>query len=132
MQSDFRGLLNADYVEALNNCNQLEQQNEVLSSQTYSKRKTSVNIKELFPMPTQNFTHKNMSMNPQNEDTDVDEEVVSLNRNLLASKAFSSLNATLTKISRPMTAYYSTKQGGPISAMSSLPISRLQSAFQRP
>lgn len=76
-----------------------------------------------------------MSMTPQIEDNIeiIDEEVASQNRNHGASRPMSSLNATITRISRPMTAYYNTRQGPPISALSMLPsTSRLQSAVPRP
>lgn len=65
LQRDFRGLLSADFAEAIQNCSLPEAQElgEILSSEGVSKKK-SVNVKELFPLPMHNFSAKTVSIKP--------------------------------------------------------------------
>ena len=65
IQKDFRGLLSADFSEAIQNCSHPEAQElgEILSSEGFSKKKSS-NVKELFPVPMHNFSQKTMSVRP--------------------------------------------------------------------
>ena len=47
LEKDFRGLFNADYQEALQNI-EVDEQNKV---ETFSYKKASTHIKEIFPVP---------------------------------------------------------------------------------
>ncbi len=92
---------------------------EILSSEGFSKKK-SVNVKELFPVPMHNFSQKTVSVRPTQPShefiRDMDDghkEVASQQYIAPVHKPTQSgaLSITSAKVSRPMTAYYSTRLG---------------------
>jgi hypothetical protein len=60
LHSDFRGLISADYEEALANCGEGDKnQNDITILETSilngrGRRKPSTSVKEIFPFPNQN------------------------------------------------------------------------------
>jgi hypothetical protein len=67
VQRDFRGLLSADYTEAIKNSNLADvvEMGDIMASEgPFSKKVSTVNVKELFPVPMHNFSQKTMIVKP--------------------------------------------------------------------